>query len=306
VFILVTMPSNSEYEISSWSELLCQCLPIRNKKPAAEEPDIEMQNMSASSRYSAVNNPVIPDHVVRANNPDNIQRPSHTSWWLRDDSSSCPSAPPSRSGARNPVASYLDPTPGPSGIRTPPRTTNPYTSPLRIRSSFEMFAHNPSSPETLALHTPQWVSRVDWAETANPRIASSVYTSGGIPASDSDTYSSGPSWRLPAPSSIYSSDASDHVTTIDPRLTARIPRTSPRAASYAAILDVQAGIDARRSEVIQPTDQAPPSSTGSVNSIDFFTGEASRPDFGEKVERSGGRAAPVRPPRFAGTSPYIA
>ncbi|KAG9558955.1 hypothetical protein KCU79_g8588, partial [Aureobasidium melanogenum] len=264
-----------------------------------------MQNMSASSRYSSVNNPVIPDHVIRANNPDNIQRPSHTSWWLRDDSSSCPSAPPSRSGARNPVASYLDPAPGPSGMHTPPRTTNPYTLPLRVRSSFEMFVHNPSSPEAFAPHTPQWISRVDWAETAKPRVASSVYTCGGIPASGSDTYSSGPSWRLPAPSSIYSSDADDHTITPDPRLTARVPRISPRAASYAALLDVQAGIDARRSEIV-PADQAPPSPTGSVNSIDFFTGEASGPDFGDKVERSGGRAAPIRPPRIAGTSPYIA
>ncbi|KAG9842783.1 hypothetical protein KCU98_g5391, partial [Aureobasidium melanogenum] len=300
------MPSkhSGEYELLSWSEIFCQCLPI-NKKPAAE-PDVEMQNMSASSHYSAVNNPVIPDHVVRANNPDNIQRPSHISWWLRDDSSSCPSAPPSRSGARNPVASYLDPTPGPSGTRTPPRTTDPYTLPRRFRSSFDMFVHNPSSPEAYAPHTPQWVSRVDWAETAGSRIASSVYTSAGIAASNSDTCSSGPSWRLPAPSSIYSSDADDHTTTPDSRLTARVPRVSPRAASYAAILDVQAGIDARRSEIVQPADQAPPSPTGSVNSIEFFTGGASRPDFGERGEKSGGRAAPVRPPRIARTSPYIA
>ncbi|KAH0369104.1 hypothetical protein KCU65_g3545, partial [Aureobasidium melanogenum] len=256
-----------------------------------------MQNMSASSRYSAVNNPVVPEHVVRANHPDNIQRPSHTSWWLRDDSSSCPSAPPSRSGAMDPVTSYLDPTPGPSGIRTPPRTTDPYTSPLRIRSSIDMFVHNPSSPEVPAPQTPQSVSRVDWAD---PRIASSIY-----PVSDSE-YSSGPSWRLPAPSSIYSSDAADYTPTPDPRLGARVPRISPRAASYAAILDVQAGIDARRSEILQPADQTPPSPTGSVNSIDFFTGEANKPDFGERIERRGGRTAPVRPPRFAGTSPYIA
>lgn len=279
------------YESASWSELFCQCLPVRNKKPAIE-PDIEMQNMSASSRYSEVNNPVIPAHVVRANNPDNIQRPSHSSWWLRDDSSSCASAPPSRSGATNPVASYLDPNPGPAGMCTPPRG---------VRSSIDMFVHNPSSPEAPAPHTPQWVSRLDWAETPNPRVTSSVYMSGGIPASDPDTYSSGPSWRLPAPSSIYYSDADEHASPQDPRLTARIPRISPRAASYAAILDVQAGIDARRSEIVQP-----PSPTGSVNSIDFFTCGANRPDFGQRVERSGGRAVPVRPARIAGTSPYVA
>ncbi|CAD0092672.1 unnamed protein product [Aureobasidium mustum] len=296
------MPSKhpGEYELASWSEIFCQCFPVRNKK-SATEPDIEMQNMPSSSHYPAVNNPVVPNHIVRANHPDNIQRPSHTSWWLRDDSSSCPSAPPSRSGATNPIASYLDPTPGPVGMRTPPRTTNPYTSPRRLRSSLDVFVHNPSSPEASACHTPQWVSRLG-AETPDSGDASSVYMSGGIPASDFD-YSSG---RLPVASSIYSSDAGDHISALPPHLTARIPRMSPRAASYAAILDVQAGIDARRSETVQTTDQAPPSPTGSVNSIDFFTGGASRPDFGAKVERSGGRTAPVRPERFAGTSPYIA
>ncbi|KAH0347115.1 hypothetical protein KCU81_g3772, partial [Aureobasidium melanogenum] len=293
------MSLNGEYQIASWSEIFCQCLPIGNKKPAAG-PDIEMQKMSASSRYSAINNPVIPDNVVSANNPDNIQRPSHTSWWLRDDSSSFPSAPPSRSGAMNPVASYLDPTPGPTGIRTPPRTTDPYTSPSHVRSSIDMFVHNPYSPGAPAPRTPQWVSRVEWAETTSPRLASSVY-----PVSDSE-FSSGPSWRLPAPSSIYSSDAADYTPTPDPRLGVRVPSISPRAASYAAILDVQADIDARRSEVVSPAGQTSPSPTGSVDSIDFFTGEASRPDFGERVERCGGRTAPVRPPRFAGTSPYIA
>ncbi|KAH0274420.1 hypothetical protein KCU91_g5279, partial [Aureobasidium melanogenum] len=292
------MSLNGEYQVASWSEIFCQCLPIGNKKPAAG-PDIEMQNMSASSRYSAINNPVIPENVVRANNPDNIQRPSHTSWWLRDDSSSCPSAPSSRSGAMNPVASYLDPTDGPTGVRTPPRTTDPYTAPRHVRSSIDMFVANPSSPEAPAPHTPQWVSRVDWAETADPEVASSVY-----PISDSD-YSSGPSWRLPAPSSIYSSDAAD-TPTPNPLLGARVSRISPRAASYTAILDVQADIDAKRSEVVSPAGQTSPSPTGSVNSIDFFTGEASRPDFGERVERRGARTAPVRPPRFAGTSPYIA
>lgn len=288
-----------EYELASWSEIFCQCFPVRNKKPSTE-PDIEMQNMSAFSRYSEVNNPVIPAHVIRANNPDNIQRLSHTSWWLRDDSSSCPSAPPSRSGATNPVASYLDPTPGPAGMRTPPRT-DPYTPRRCVRSSIDMFVHTPSSPETSALHTPQSVSRLAWAETPNPRTASSVYMSGGLPASDSDTYSSGPSWHLPAPSSIYSSDADDHSSAMDSRLNSHVPNISPRAASYAAVLDVQAGIDARRSEIAQP-----PSPTGSVSSIDFFTGGASRPDFGQRVERNDGRTAPVRPVRIAGTSPYVA
>ncbi|KAI4730052.1 hypothetical protein E4T49_02016 [Aureobasidium sp. EXF-10728] len=212
------MPSSQPYELASWTEILCQCMPLRTKKPSAE-PDIEMQNIPSSSsshRYPTVNNPVIPSHIVRANNPDNIQRPSRTSWWLRDDES-CPSAAPSRSGARNPIAASLDLTPGPSGLRTP--------------------------------------HRID-----------------GTPVHD-------------------------------PHLLTRIPRISPRAASYAAVLDVQAGIDARRSEVVQ---QTPPSPTGSVDSIDFFSGAAARVGFGDRVQRSGGRTAPVRPERVAGASPYIA
>ncbi|KAK6002310.1 hypothetical protein QM012_001948 [Aureobasidium pullulans] len=288
------MSSNQsgEYALASWSEIFCQCLPIRNKKPSVE-PNIELQSMSSLRHYPTVNNPVVPAHIVRANNPESFQRPSHTFRWLRDDSSSCLSAPPSRSGARNPVASFLDSTPGPTGIRAPPRTTNPYTIPRCVRSSVDMFVHDPSSPEAPAPQIPQWVSRVDWAETADPRVASSVYMSEGLPASDSDC-SSGPGCRLPVACSVYSSDAVNHTSTIDPRLTARIPSISPRAASYAGILDIQAGIDARRSETVF-AEEAPPSPTGSVNSIDFFTGEASRLDFGDRIERSGGKTAPVRP-----------
>ncbi|KAI4719748.1 hypothetical protein E4T48_04033 [Aureobasidium sp. EXF-10727] len=247
-----------EYELASWTEIFCQCLPLRTKKASAE-PDIEMQNMpsSSSDRYPAVNNPVVPSYIVRANNPDNIQRPSHTSWWLRDDES-CPSAAPSRSGARNPIAASPDRTPGPVGLRTPTCTPNPGT---------------------------------------HPRPSSSDYL-------DSDSHSSGPSWRLPAPSSIYSSHPSEQTSINGPHLSTRIPRISPRAASYAAVLDVQAGIDARRSEVVQ---QTPPSPTGSVDSIDFFSGAAARVGFGDRVQRSGGRAtAPVRPQRVVGSSPYIA
>jgi hypothetical protein len=266
------MPSNQpgEYEPASWTEIFCQCLPVRKTKPSAE-PDIEMQDMHSSQRWSTrstslarVNNPVVPNHIVRANNPDNIQRPSHNShnsWWLRDDDEAGPSAPPSRSGARNPIASTLSDTPGPSDR---PRTKNPYT--------------------------------VTWLDTA-PRHASS----------SSSTYSSsGPSWNLPSPESVFSSH-SDLPPTSPTSRDVRVPRISPRAVSYTAVLDVQAGIDARRSEVPQP-----PSPTGSVDSIDFFSGAAHRPDFGGRVERSGGRVVasttepPVRPKRFEGVSPYVA
>jgi hypothetical protein len=282
------MPSNQpgEYEPASWTEIFCQCLPVRKTKPSAE-PDIEMQDMHSSQRWSTrstslarVNNPVVPNHIVRANNPDNIQRPSHNShnsWWLRDDDEAGPSAPPSRSGARNPIASTLSDTPGPSGR---PRTRNPYT--------------------------------VTWLDTA-PRPTSSVY----LPSPSS---SSGPSWNLPAPESIFSSH-SDLPPTSPTSRDVRVPRISPRAVSYTAILDVQAGIDARKSEVPpQLREEGPASPTGSVDSIDFFSGAAQRLDFGGRVERSGGRVAesgggveesggrgaPSRPKRFEGVSPYVA
>ncbi|KAI4739512.1 hypothetical protein E4T50_10045 [Aureobasidium sp. EXF-12298] len=218
-----TMPSNDEYTPASWTEIFCQCLPLRKTK-ASGDVDIEMQMMSSSHRPTAVNNLVIPTHIVRANNPDNIQRPSHNSWWLTaDDSSSGPSAPPSRSGARNPVAGVLE---------TSPR-------------------------------------------------ASEVFMSGGRPVS-----------------SVYSTDAGV--------LNAfRVPRISPRAASYAAVLDVQAGIDARKS-VVSPPDGTPASPTGSIDSIDFFSGKAAEEGFGERGERSDGRVAPIRPKRYEGVSPYIA
>jgi hypothetical protein len=215
-----------------------------------------------------VNNPVVPNHIVRANNPENIQRPphnpSHNSWWLRDDDeTSVPSAPPSRSGARHPVAQHLSDTPGPSSR---PRTKNPYT--------------------------------VTWLDAA-PRPTSSC----------SSTYSSGPEWKLPAPESIFSSHSTDYPTAslADPPTSrdVRVPRISPRAVSYTAVLDVQAGIDARKSEVpASPT--VPVSPTGSVDSIDFFSGAAQRLDFGGRVERSGGRVVPQRPERFEGVSPYFA
>jgi hypothetical protein len=212
------MPSNQpgEYQTVSWTEIFCQCLPIRNPKPTTE-PDIEMQNMSSPPwpprstslrRATNLNNPVIPDSIVRANDPDNITRPSHNSWWLRDDDDdrSVPSAPPSRSGARNPIASHLSDTPGPSGMCAPPRTKNPYT--------------------------------VTWLDTA-PRPSSSVYMSGGIPtSSSSSTYSSDPSWNLPAPESILSSASPDQSPAPSSGNDIRVPNTSPRAASYAAVLDV--------------------------------------------------------------------
>jgi hypothetical protein len=222
------MPSNGEYTPASWTEIFCQCLPMRKTK-APGDADIEMQSMPSSHRPTAFNNPVVPAHIIRANNPDNIQRPSHNSWWLTaDDSSSSPSAPPSRSGAQNPVAGVL--------------------------------------------------------ETSQ---RASEYMSGGRPVS-----------------SVYS-DAAPGVAGRFAEI--RVPRISPRAASYAAVLDVQAGIDARKSVVQQP----PASPTGSVDSIDFFSGKAAQEGFGHRVERSGGKVAtkttpPVRPKRYEGVSPYIA
>ncbi|KAI4845682.1 hypothetical protein E4T44_05487 [Aureobasidium sp. EXF-8845] len=242
------MPSSQpgEYKPVSWTEIFCQCLPMRNPKPTTE-PDIEMQSISSSSwpprstslrTPTNLNNPVIPDSIVRANNPDNITRPSHNSWWLRedDDDRSVPSAPPSRSGARNPIASCLSDTSGHCGRRTPPRTKNPYT--------------------------------VTWLDPA-PRPSSSVYMSGGLAASSGNDV--------------------------------RVPDISPRAASYAAVLDVQAGIDARKSKIPQPS-----SPTGSVDSIDFFSGAAARTGFGERGGKGEGRFVPKRPERFEGVSPYIA
>lgn len=64
------------------------------------------------------------------------------------------------------------------------------------------------------------------------------------------------------------------------------------------MLDVQAGIDARKSEIL-PSGETPPSPTGSVDSIDFFSGKAAEEGFG-------GRVAPKRPQRYEGVSPYIA
>lgn len=257
------MPSDqsTEYEPASWTEIFCQCLPIRKNKP---ETDIEMQNMSSSNRYptvAAVNNPVVPEHIVRANNPDNIHRfrPSRDSWWLRNDT------PPSRSGARNPVADTLEDIalPAPNDPYTPPST---YNTNLRIAANTpEIFTHNPdSSPNFPAGVTPQWghLSRVEWLDT-NPRPASSIYP---------------PSTPPPA-----------SYTDI------RVPRISPRAASYAAVLDVQAGIDARKSEI----PASPASPTGSVDSIDFFSGKAAEEGFGDRV-------VPKRLQRYEGVSPYIA
>jgi hypothetical protein len=265
---------------------------MRKTNPSSAEPDIEMRDMRSWSPRSTslgaavqVNNPVVPNHIVRANNPDNIRRPahnpSHNSWWLRgdDDDESGPSTPPSRSGARNPIASTLSNTPGASGR---PRTRNPYT--------------------------------VTWLDTA-PRPTSSVY-----PPPPSPSSSSGPSWKLPAPESIFSSHSVDvhstdslaHPSTS--RNDIRVPRISRRAASYAAVLDVQAGIDARKSEVPQPLrEEIPASPTGSVDSIDFFSGKAAEVGSGERVERGGdrverggGRVVPQRPQRFEGVSPYVA
>jgi hypothetical protein len=168
------MPSNVEYSPASWSEIFCQYLPMR-KTTSSGELDIEMQNMSSSHRNPAVaalNNPVIPIHIVRANNPDNIHRPSHNSWWLTaDGSSSGPSAPPSRSGAQNPVAGLLE---------------------------------------------------------TDHRAESEVFMSGGRPVS-----------------SVYSACFSDAAGVSGRFAEIRVPRISPRAASYAAVLDVQAGVDAR-------------------------------------------------------------
>jgi hypothetical protein len=266
-----------EYQPVSWTEIFCQCLPICNPKPTTE-PDIEMQNMASSPwpprstslrTATKLNNPVIPDSIFRANNPDDITRPSHNSWWLRenDDDRSVPSAPPSRSGARNVIASCLSDASGPSGMRTPPRTKNPYT-----------------------------VTRLDTA----PRPSSSVYVSGGIPtSSSSSTYSSDPSWHFPAPESIFSSASPDHSPVPISRHDVHVPNISPRAASYAAVLDVQAGIDARKSDVL-------PSPTGSVDSIDFFSGAAARTGFGERGGKGESRVVPKRPERFEGVSPYIA
>jgi hypothetical protein len=254
---------------------------MRKTNPSSAEPDIEMRDMRSWSPRSTslgaavqVNNPVVPNHIVRANNPDNIQRPSqnpsHNSWWLGDDDEAGPSTPLSRSGARNPIASTFSETSGPSDR---PRTRNPYT--------------------------------VTWLDTA-PRPTSSVYP----PSSPS--FSSGPSWKLPAPESIFSSHSTDVHSTDSPAhpstsRNVRVPRISPRAASYAAVLDVQAGIDARKSEVPLPLSEVIPASpAGSVDSIDFFSSKAAEVGFGERVERSGGRVVasttehPVRPKRFEG------
>lgn len=263
------MPPNqsTEYEPASWTEILCQCLPVRKTKP---ETDIEMQNISSTHRYPTVNNPVVPEHIVRANNPDMIHRagPARDSWWLRDDDDT----PHSRSGARNPIADALEDV-------ARPRTNDPYTPPstyntnLRIAANTpEIFTHNPdASPEVPAALTPQWghLSRIEWLDT-NPRPASSIYPpSTPPPASETDI---------------------------------RVPRITPRAASYAAVLDVQAGIDARKSEI----PASPASPTGSVDSIDFFSGKAAEEGFGGRVERSGGRVVPKRPERYEGASPYVA
>ncbi|KAI5250099.1 hypothetical protein E4T42_05046 [Aureobasidium subglaciale] len=327
------------YKPMSWSELLCQCLPVRNNKPSVE-PDIEMQNYS-SRRYpfnsthfgQTPANPVVPDPVARANRPDNTRRRPYDSWWMRDDSDQCPSAAPSRSGARNPVARHLSRSPGPVGMRTPPRCANPYLPPpryppnLRIAANTpDMFVHDSnSSPGAPEARTPDWedFTRVSWTDPARARVSppaspTSVHRmSGALPGSPTSDYSSSsPIWELPNPSSIFSSDAG--VRTPDVRAdnaahiaAVRVPRISPRAASYADILDIQADIDARRPRVVSTnagvTLPAPPSPTGSVDSIDFFSGAAGRPDFGERVERSGGsRQTPVRPARYAGTSPYVA
>jgi hypothetical protein len=136
---------------------------------------------------------------------------------------------------------------------------------------------------------------VTWLDTAL-RPTSSVYMSGGIPtSSSSSTYSSDPSWHLPDPESIFSSHSPDHSPDHSPAPPSRndpsVPRLSPRAASYAAVLDVQAGIDARKSEV-------PVSPSGPVDSIAFFSGAAARTGFGDRV-------VPTRPERFEGVSPYI-
>lgn len=262
------MPSDQpvEYEPASWTEILCQCLPVRKTKP---ETDIEMQNMDSTHRYPAVNNPVVPEHIVRANNPDNIRRtrPARDSWWLRADDDT----PPSRSGAVNPIADTLKTTPDTCRHSyTPPPT---YNTNLRIAANTpEIFTHNPGlSPEVPAALPPDWnhLSRVEWPNT-DPRPASSIYPlSTPPPASHS---------RI------------------------RIPRISPRAASYAAVLDVQAGIDARKSEI----PASPPSPTGSIDSIDFFSGKAAEEGFGGRGERSGKRVVPERPKRYEGVSPYIA
>jgi hypothetical protein len=256
---------------------------MRKTNPSSAEPDIEMRDMRSWSPRSTslgaavqVNNPVVPNHIVRANNPDNIQRPSqnpsHNSWWLGDDDEAGPSTPLSRSGARNPIASTFSETSGPSDR---PRTRNPYT--------------------------------VTWLDTA-PRPTSSVYPPSSPPSS-----SSGPSWKLPAPESIFSSH-SDFSSGLPTSRDVRVPRISPRAASYAAVLDVQAGIDARKSEVPQPLrEEIPASPAGSVDSIDLFSGRAAEVGFGDRVERGGGRVeesgsrvVPVRPKRYEGVSPYVA
>lgn len=214
-----TMPSNDEYSPASWTEIFCQCLPLRKTK-ASGGVDIEMQSISSSHRYPAVNNPVIPAHILRANNPDNIQRSTHNSWWLTADDS-----PPARTEAQNPVAGVLE---------------------------------------------------------TDYRVTSSVYMTGGLPVS--------------ASSSVHSTDATGVLAAI------RVPRISPRAASYAAVLDVQAAINARKSVI--KGEQGEQSPTGSVDSIDFFSGKAAQDGFGER----GGRKTtpPVRPQRYEGVSPYIA
>jgi hypothetical protein len=148
---------------------------------------------------------------------------------------------------------------------------------------------------------------VTWLDTA-PRPTSSVY-----PPPPSPSSSSGPSWKLPAPESIFSSH-SDFSSGLPTSRDVRVPRISPRAASYAAVLDVQAGIDARKSEVPQPLrEEIPASPAGSVDSIDLFSGRAAEVGFGDRVERGGGRVeesgsrvVPVRPKRYEGVSPYVA
>ncbi|THX67481.1 hypothetical protein D6D04_10807 [Aureobasidium pullulans] len=353
------MPSNTagEYQPASWSELFCQCFPLRTKKPSPADQDIEMQNMS---------NPVVPEHVVRANNPDNIRRParpSPQSWWLRDDTP--PVAPP---------------TAGPSGPRQPYTPPQPHRNNLRIAAnSPDMFVHDSaSSPQFPSLGTPQWdhLNRVQW--TANSSNYSSQ-NSGRIPT-PSSIYSEHTSMApLPAtstifsesrymmsgalptrssPSSTYSSAGAVAASSVHPLPSAFVspeslqvppstprrdfyagvlaaqeaidyrrslqrsglqppsptdvflvspptPQVTPRSVQYAGVLAAQEAIDNRRAlqrESSQPLspidDDAPPSSpTGSVASIDFFTGAASNADFGVR---------PARPARIAGAGPYVA
>ncbi|THX11022.1 hypothetical protein D6D13_05034 [Aureobasidium pullulans] len=354
------MPSNTagEYQPASWSELFCQCFPLRTKKPSPADQDIEMQNMS---------NPVVPEYVVRANNPDNIRRParpSPQSWWLRDDTPLV--APP--------------PTAGPSGPHQPYTPPQPRRNNLRIAAnSPDMFVHDSaSSPQFPSLGTPQWdhLNRVQW--TANSSNYSSQ-NSGRIPTpssiysehtsmaplsatstifSDSRYMMSGALPTRPSPSSTYSSAGAVAASSVHPLPSAFVypeslqvppstprrdfyagvlaaqeaidyrrslqrsglqppsptdvflvspptPQVTPRSVQYAGVLAAQEAIDNRRAlqrESSQPLspidDEAPPSSpTGSVASIDFFTGAARNADFGVRSARSA---------RVAGAGPYVA